>query len=476
MDGQAVMESANAEDRMIALQDELQRVMDELELTQQDRDKKVALGRDVEARLQSSQAELGFINKQLAALQQQYQEAIGQAGYYKAERDAFKLERDTLRTQLATATTTQRASSPKPAKLPNPPVFTGDARTDEISLDVWKIKMADKIGQEGIRYPDALAQLRYVFSRVGGAAQAQLELFAEESYARALRLANEHPSDSAFRSMFRILDNAFGDPDRANTARTRLAKLSQGKKTFAEHYAEFMRYAPKTGYDENSLLHMLRLQLSQELGTALSYQATELTTMDELVRLCQSLDNRQRAEQHRQRSRPASPPVAFGRPASPPVAFSCPASPPVAFGRPASPASSPATSTATGTHPGPMDTSAGKLRAKWVTPDVLSEQRAKGLCVRCGSKQHFVSQCMLLPARRPQIATARARVPEDAEVEDNEWQVEEITDSRWERRGRGQPRGIHGADGRDGPLYRSLPGEAVPTVSLMRTSLAGAQR
>ena len=446
------MEGANTE-CMTALQDELQRVVDELELTQQDRDEKVALGRDVEARLQSSQAELGCINKQLAALQQQYQEAMGQAGYYKAERDAFKLERDALRNQLLSpgsltpaapapttptqpAAATQQASSPKPAKLPNPPVFTGDARTDEISLDVWKIKMSDKMGQEGIRYPDALAQLRYVFSRVGGAAQAQLEPYAEENYARALRLANEHPSDSAFRSMFRILDNAFGDPDRANTARTKLARLSQGKKTFAEHYAEFMRYAPKTGYDENSLLHMLRLQLSQELGTALSYQATEPTTMDKLVRLCQSLDNRQRAEQHRQRSRTA-PLQRIGnaagsnpRPASPPVAFGHPASPPVA-------------STATGTLPGPMDTSAGKLRAKWVTPEVLAERRAKGLCVRCGSRQHFVSQCMLLPARRPQAAPAGAQVlgvPEDAEVEDNEWQVEEITDSKWERRGHGQPR------------------------------------
>ena len=421
---------------MTALQDELQRVMDELELTQQDRDEKVALGRDVEARLQSSQAELGFINKQLVTLQQQYQEAMGQAGYYKAERDAFKLERDTLRnqllspgsltpatpapatplqepTQLATATTTQRASSPKPAKLPNPPIFTGDARTDEISLDVWKIKMADKIRQEGIRYPDALAQLRYVFSRVGGAAQAQLEPFAEESYARALRLANEHPGDSAFRSMFRILDNAFGDPDRANTARTKLAKLSQGKKTFAEHYAEFMRHAPKTGYDESSLLHMLRLQLSQELGTALSYQATKPATMDELVRLCQSLDNRQRAEQYRQRSRMVLPLARTAGTAGTPSRAA-----------PSHPASSPATSTATGTHSGPMDTSAGKLRAKWVTPDVLSERRAKGLCVRCGSKQHFVSQCVLLPTRRPQVAVTEARVPEDAEVETAEMESE----------------------------------------------------
>ena len=91
--------------------------------------------------------------------------------------------------------------------------------------------------------------------------------------------------------MFTILDNVFGDPDQANTARTKLAKLNQGRKPFAEHYAEFMHYAPKTGYDESSLLHMLHLQLSQELGTALSYQANEPQSIEEMVHLCQSLDN-----------------------------------------------------------------------------------------------------------------------------------------------------------------------------------------
>ena len=91
--------------------------------------------------------------------------------------------------------------------------------------------------------------------------------------------------------MFTILDNAFGDLDQANTACTKLTKLNQGRKPFAEYYAEFMHYAPKIGYDESSLLHMLCLQLSQELGTTLSYQANEPQSMEEMICLCQSLDN-----------------------------------------------------------------------------------------------------------------------------------------------------------------------------------------
>ena len=88
---------------MIALQDELQWVMEKLELTQQDWDKKVALGRDMEAQLQSLWAELDFVNKQLATLQQQYQEVIGQAGYYKAKQD-------TLQSQLIFVTTQEEHS------------------------------------------------------------------------------------------------------------------------------------------------------------------------------------------------------------------------------------------------------------------------------------------------------------------------------------------------------------------------------
>ena len=172
--------------------------------------------------------ELGFVNKQLAALQQQHQEVIEQAGYYKAEHDTFKLEQDTLQNQLLSPgfltpvtpapTTplqklTQQASSPKLAKLLNPPVFTEDTQTDKISLNVWKIKMSDKIRQKRTQYPDVLAQLHYIFSQVGEATQAQLELYAEKSYTRALRLAGEYPGDTVFRSMFRILDNTFRDLD-----------------------------------------------------------------------------------------------------------------------------------------------------------------------------------------------------------------------------------------------------------------------
>ena len=151
--------------------------------------------------------------------------------------------------------------------------------------------MANKMGQDEAHYLNAWAQLHYTFLQVGGVAQVQLELYAENNYTKALSNTWQYLNISTYQTMFTILDNVFGDLDQANTACTKLTKLNQGRKPFAEYYAKFMHYAPKMGYDESSLMHMLHLQLSQELGTALSYQAKKPQLIEEIVHLCQSLNN-----------------------------------------------------------------------------------------------------------------------------------------------------------------------------------------
>ena len=192
--------------------------------------------------------ELGFVQKQLTTLQKQYQDVLEQAGYYQAQHDALQKQ------PVLPATSTSTLPLPEPAhttittkhtKLPDPPVFMENLWLDDISLDIWKIKMADKIGQDEACYLNALAQLHYIFLQVGGVAQVQLELYAENNYTKVLSNAQQHPNIPAYQTMFTILDNVFGDLDQANTARTKLTKLNQGRKPFAEHYAKFMHYMPR---------------------------------------------------------------------------------------------------------------------------------------------------------------------------------------------------------------------------------------
>lgn len=313
---------------------------------------------------------------------------------YELEKEVRKLHRELGKLAApATALPTgqegnpivQHLSSPQSAKLPDPPMFHGDQLKDETSLDIWKIKMTDKMEQNCDRFGTQLSQFRYVFSRTGGNAQGQLEPYAMDNYAEAKKLAIATPGASGYELLFRVLDAAFGDPDARYTARVALERLSQGRKSFSEYYSEFMRFAPKTGYDQTTLQHRLRSQLSRELGTALSYQPVDPPDFAALVRLCQQLDNRFRSEQQRQQLRT---PRSFTPLVNTPVSnLSAP-------------------STATGTHSGPMDTSAGRTRARWATPEVLANRRAKGQCLRCGSGDHIQNACYLRPARPPRTAAA----------------------------------------------------------------------
>ena len=76
------MNNGEMEQHVTVLQDELQWIMT-------DHDSKIAMGREMETQLhstqtqlQTTQMELGFVQKQLTTLQKQYQDVLEQAGYY----------------------------------------------------------------------------------------------------------------------------------------------------------------------------------------------------------------------------------------------------------------------------------------------------------------------------------------------------------------------------------------------------------
>ena len=58
-------------------------------------------------------------------------------------------------------------------------------------------------------------------------------------------------------------------------------------------------------------------------------------------------------------------------------------------------------------------TQQGKPKAKWVSQQELDRRKEANECLRCGSKDHFIRQCSLGPARRPEatMTTAAAKKP-----------------------------------------------------------------
>src|SRR5258706_13779509 len=65
--------------------------------------------------------------------------------------------------------------------------------------------------------------------------------------------------------LIKILEEAFGNPNRVAEAEAKLCNLQQGSHEFTAYYAEFQHYASKVKWDETAKLSMLRKGLAYHL-------------------------------------------------------------------------------------------------------------------------------------------------------------------------------------------------------------------
>jgi hypothetical protein len=168
-------------------------------------------------------------------------------------------------------------------------------------------------------------------------------------------------------SLISILEATFGNPNQVGTTSAELDKLTQGNKEFSQYYAEFQCQMAILDYDSNAKKATLKRGLSREYQTSLIYQAEEPQDFAKFVDLCMKLDYQIRAHAVATKHQTTLAP----------------------------PRTSPA-STRQSTHP--TRTNSGNYRA---TPMDLSasqkakhqcrcdECMAKGLCLYCGSANHF---------------------------------------------------------------------------------------
>jgi len=207
----------------------------------------------------------------------------------------------------------------------------------------------------------------YAFNRLGGRAQAQILPFVQKG-----KFLLQDSND-----VIRILENAFGDPDPAATARSKLHSLKQGKKEFTAYFAEFQMLVSKLSWDEGAKLDALKEGVSIELRRQL-LGPTHGLTFDKFVALCQQLDSEIRALQHYE-----------GRAGN------------TSSYQPHNPQNQPRihtpvpniTTTTTTSEPEPMDLSAGGAgRGK-----ILEQERAarlrEGRCLYCGCPGHMARHC-----------------------------------------------------------------------------------
>jgi hypothetical protein len=87
------------------------------------------------------------------------------------------------------------------------------------------------------------------------------------------------------------MTQVYGDPDRRHTAQRAYLKLYQGKRSFAEFWAEFQRLAAELDYSQTSMIDDLRFKLNPSLQNALVH-IPDPTDICEFARTCQRVDQR----------------------------------------------------------------------------------------------------------------------------------------------------------------------------------------
>ena len=167
-------------------------------------------------------------------------------------------------------------------------------------------------------------------------------------------------------ALLSVLEAAFGDPDRTGTAERKLETLKQANRNFSTYYAEFSRHVANTQWNNAAKKTALSRGLSNEIKDALALANQVPQAYGEFASYLQRLDNRICAREAERKGRPAP------RAPSPKVP------------------TLPVLSTASGTHPGPMDLSAFRPR---LSPEERCRRIEQNMCLYCGGQNHVARFC-----------------------------------------------------------------------------------
>jgi hypothetical protein len=316
------------------------------------------------------------------------------------ERDAAVAHRNTLTTRVTqleaqlvqtlalvnaatTSSTTGRKGQTDPEK------FTGEDRGKLRSLvALLRLRLIDRPGE----FPNEQAKLRYAFSRLEGAALEQLIHLVKDD---RVNLANSE-------AFVTLLEEAYGDPDRVNTAERALAKLRQGNRDFVTYYAEFQCLMADLNWNDAAKRAALHRGLCEELKDILSTQDLPEDWS------CYVALMKKRDMQYRARKAEAHHSSGQTKPTMTPTARNT--SP-----NPAQNAPHPTSRGSGHFGPAPMDLLAARRR---LSPEERQKRIDENRCLYCGGFNHMARDCPNKP--KASVRPLRGAVAETAQPETSE--------------------------------------------------------
>jgi hypothetical protein len=246
----------------------------------------------------------------------------------------------------------------------DPEKFTGEDRHKLRSfIALLRLRLIDRPRE----FPDEQSKLRYAFSRLEGAALEQLIHLVD----------NNHVDLDNFDTFVTSLEEAYGDPDHANTAESALSKLRQGNRDLVSCYAEFQHLIADLQWNNAAKRAALHRGLSEELKDILSTQdlPEDWSGYVAHIKKHDIQFRARRAETYR----PSGPNKANSAPV--PRVITRAAAPPTLY---------PTNNSSGNLGPAPMDLSAARCR---LSPEERQKQIDEGCCLYCGGFHHLARDC-----------------------------------------------------------------------------------
>ena len=284
-------------------------------------------------------------------------------------------------TPLSDASMATQPKRPKHA-LKDLSTFTGK-RTE---WPAWKDEAIGKLTTDAAAIGGPMEQFSYLRSCVGGNAAQTILTYVQSK--RATRTGT--PQD-----LLNYMEDIYGDTNAEERANNRLNTMTQGKEAFATFLPKFERTLAEAGggaWADQVKINTLKRMLNQELRRSLVYISVHPTAYNDFTRTLSTLASRLAALNTKSTTTTPTPATTDSDKMD----------------------WEPSMNKAQA----PTNSQSEQKRAQWVSKDTLEKRKNNNLCLRCGGRGHFISNCRLLPAKPPQQDQTKARVTKVKEDDD----------------------------------------------------------
>jgi hypothetical protein len=270
---------------------------------------------------------------------------------------------------------------------PHPEKFTGE---DESLYPIFRGLLESKLRTDAQAIGGDYEMVWYAFGRLTGTASKRIFPWVQYT---------QNGPDFTVNCLFRQMDLAFLDLEKQSKAIAKVNTIKQKSRSFREFLQDFdqtLMEANGWGWQEEVKKGLLKAALTGEVRRELVGR-DEPATYSAYVALIRKItdDLSEWKDEQKLRSRfqknPLAPPqqdVADQRMDWEPTRTA-----PVAAARAA------------------RSRDQNKPRAKWVSQQEMARRKEANLCLRCGSGDHYIGQCHLGPARKPDAMPAPAKKP-----------------------------------------------------------------